>query len=78
MTPKSKAEIRKAFEANLRTWLDTLDARIKCDCEHCDECVYIGEGALACMIDYEPVLVIENFTPTDKYGWCKAKYRGEE
>ena len=71
----SKAEIRKALEANLRTW---LDAKIGCDCEHCDECVYIGEGALACMFDYEPVLVIENFTPTDKYGWCKAKCRGEE
>lgn len=71
----SKAEIRKAFEANLRTW---LDAKIGCDCEHCDECIYIGEGALACMFDYTPVIVVENFTPTDKYGWCKAKYRGEE
>lgn len=69
---------RTEIEANLRTWLDTLDARIKCDCEHCEECVYIGEGALACMVGYKPVLVIEKFTPTDDYGWCKAKYRGEK
>lgn len=38
-------------------------------CNNCDHCIYIGEGDFICDKD-EPVLIEEDFTPTEDYYKC--------
>lgn len=37
-------------------------------CEHCDECEYVGEGGYLCTAHNE--IVIEDWEPTDEYMHC--------
>ena len=41
------------------------------NCEECDECEYIGEGDFACMKYNHPVIVKEEWYPTEFYDNCK-------
>lgn len=41
-------------------------------CQDCNHCVYICEGDYICDFD-EPVLILEDFTPTDDYMYCGGK-----
>lgn len=41
------------------------------NCEICDECEYIGEGDFTCMKYDFPVLVKEDWGPTEYYNNCK-------
>jgi len=47
-------------------------------CNTCVNCVYIGEGDFIC--DYEePVLIMEDFTPSDDFMYCNGEnYESEE
>lgn len=40
-------------------------------CYQCGECEYIGEGTFACMLCIPPVIVMENYIPTDDFGNCE-------
>ena len=40
--------------------------------EHCENCVYVGEGDFSCLLTQK--LVIEDFCPTDLYGVCDFVY----
>lgn len=45
-------------------------------CEVCSECEYIGEGTFVCMKCMPPLVVMEDYTPTDDFGNCpKAEQR---
>ena len=48
-------------------------------CDKCDECVYIGEGDFACMKYFPPVIVKEDWIPTEYHNNCKKceEYVGE-
>lgn len=52
-------------------------------CLNCANCIYIGEGCSICDVD-EPVVVLEDFTPTENYwkcagcDWEDADYDEEE
>lgn len=47
-------------------------------CLTCSNCIYIGEGDSICDADDTPMLVLEDFTPTDDYWWCAgSEYEGE-
>ena len=47
-------------------------------CNTCVNCVYIGEGDFICDIA-EPVLVMEDFTPTDEFMLCQgSEYESED
>ena len=39
-------------------------------CMNCANCVYIEEGDHICIAGEEPVLVLEEFEPTDMYFCC--------
>ena len=41
------------------------------NCEICNECEYIGEGDFACMMFDHPVIVKEDWGPTEYYSNCK-------
>ena len=41
------------------------------DCKRCSECVYVGEGDFVCMLNMPPIIVIENFVPTNDFGDCE-------
>lgn len=41
------------------------------NCEVCDECEYIGEGDFAYMKYEYPVIVKDDWIPTDYYNNCK-------
>ena len=38
-------------------------------CQDCEHCMYICEGDFICDMD-EPVLVMEDFEPTEDYMYC--------
>lgn len=38
-------------------------------CQNCEHCIYLCEGDFICDMD-EPVLVMEDFEPTDDYMSC--------
>lgn len=38
-------------------------------CQNCEHCVYICEGDFICDMD-EPILVMEDYTPTEDYLYC--------
>lgn len=40
-------------------------------CEECDNCVPVGEGDHIC--DNNNKLVIEEYIPTDDYGFCRRE-----
>lgn len=44
-----------------------------CDPAVCDHCIYLGEGDFVCMKQSEPILVVDEWTPTDEYLWCQRK-----
>ena len=44
----------------------------KGNCETCEDCLYIGEGDFICDRYYPPVIVKEDWTPTNYYCNCKA------
>ena len=46
---------------------------INVDCEHCSECEYVGEGTFICMSNMPPVIVIEDFIPTEDFGKCEFR-----
>jgi hypothetical protein len=41
------------------------------DCFNCEHCQYYGEGDSFCDIDY--TFVLEDWTPTEKFKFCKGK-----
>lgn len=43
-----------------------------CD-EQCDHFCYIGEGDTVCTKEMPPTLVMEDWTPTDKFYWCGGR-----
>lgn len=49
-----------------------LKKRKKC-CEECTSCVYLEQGDHICTYG-EPVLIIEDFFPTDEYYYCNGEY----
>lgn len=38
-------------------------------CQNCEHCIYLCEGDFICDMD-EPILVIEDFEPTEDYCCC--------
>lgn len=50
--------------------MDDIDEDYPC-CLNCDNCVYICEGDFICDVD-EPVLVIDDWEPTDSYFCCNG------
>ena len=42
-------------------------------CETCVNFIPIGEGDHICDAS-APVMVLEDYTPTDKYYWCKGEH----
>lgn len=40
-------------------------------CNECENCLYIGEGDSICELNNE--IVLEDWTPTDKFMWCQFK-----
>ena len=38
-------------------------------CQDCEHCIYICDGDFICDMD-EPVLVMEDYTPTEDYLYC--------
>ncbi|HJB83081.1 MAG TPA: hypothetical protein H9711_08025 [Candidatus Mediterraneibacter intestinavium] len=47
----------------------------QCDrmCETCVNFIPIGKGDHICDAS-APVMVLEDYTPTDKYYWCKGEH----
>lgn len=43
------------------------------DCFNCGNCMYHSEGDSFCDANDEYVFVLEDWTPTDKFKWCKGK-----
>lgn len=43
-----------------------------CD-EQCEHFSYVGEGDSVCMKEMPPVLVMDDWTPTDDFFWCGGK-----
>lgn len=41
-----------------------------CDPGICEHCLYICEGDFICDKNEEPVLVIEDWEPTEDFMWC--------
>ena len=41
------------------------------NCEYCDECQYIGEGDFVCTRYENPVIIKEDWNPTEYYNNCK-------
>lgn len=47
-------------------------------CNTCVNCVYIGEGDFICDVN-EPILVLEDFTPTEDFMSCNGvDYESED
>ena len=44
------------------------------DCFNCANCMYYGEGDSFCDYDDNFNFVLEDWTPTDKFKWCKGKH----
>ncbi len=44
----------------------------KCCCEDCTNFVPIGEGDHICIAGKEPVLILEDYIPTDNYLYCNG------
>ena len=44
-----------------------------CDPAHCDQCVCIDDGNFICRKDEEPVIVIDNYEPTEWYMLCERE-----
>lgn len=42
-------------------------------CEDCYNLIPTGEGCFFCMEDAEPRVVMDEYTPTDEYFWCRGK-----
>ena len=38
-------------------------------CNNCENCTYIGEGDSICILE-EPVLILEDWTPTSDFYYC--------
>lgn len=45
---------------------------IRCD-ESCDNFQYIGEGDTVCMKNMPPVLILDDWQPTDDFAWCATQ-----
>ncbi|MCI9626494.1 MAG: hypothetical protein HFI90_06900 [Clostridia bacterium] len=41
-------------------------------CENCENFIPIGEGDHICIAGM-PIIVVEEYTPTEDYFWCKGK-----
>ena len=54
----------------------TSNKKIKV-CDQCVNCQYIGEGDFICTLE-EPVLVMEDFCPTDEFMYCGEEGFEEE
>lgn len=55
-------------------WLTLKNIRNR-DCEHCSSCEYVGEGTFVCMLSMPPVIVVEDFMPTEDFGNCEKAER---
>lgn len=49
------------------------------DCQNCMNCIPIGEGDHMCSAgeEDEAPVVIEEYMPTEDYGWCNGKHYEE-
>lgn len=45
-----------------------------CMCENCENAVYLGEGGFVCYENDLPIVVIEDFAPTEDYLACGGKH----
>ena len=45
-------------------------------CETCDNKIILTEGGIVCELNYE--IVVDEYTPTDKYLWCNGKMYEKE
>ena len=45
-------------------------------CETCDNKIILTEGGIMCELNYE--IVVDDYTPTDKYLWCNGKMYEKE
>ena len=48
--------------------------RKNCMCENCENAVYLGEGGFVCYENDLPLVVIEDFAPTEDYLACGGKH----
>ena len=47
-------------------------------CMTCTHCIPIGEGDHICDAGPEPILILEDYQPTDDYLWCNDEDWDEE
>lgn len=57
-------------DEGFQEFLNELDS--KPICMNCDHCIYIGEGDSICDADYEPVLIMADWEPTDDFWYCNG------
>lgn len=57
-------------DKGFQEFLDELES--KPICMNCDHCIYIGEGDSICDADYEPVLIMADWEPTDDFWYCNG------
>ena len=53
-------------------WEDEPVQKIQCD-ESCDNFCYIGKGDTVCMKKLPPVLILDDWQPTDDFAWCESE-----
>jgi len=56
---------------SIRKGGDIMGKKYRNNCEDCYDCEYLGEGDFACMKYNHPVIVKEDWGPTDYYSNCK-------
>ena len=62
-------EIKMSFEE-----FEKLADMINMSCECCGHCMYLESGDYVCTYKDEPILVYDNFEPTEDYMWCDGDY----